>query len=108
MAVTHKMFLKRKDYIGSAIMKQQKKKLLDIVREKIRVKHYSYSTERTYVHWIKQYILFHNKRHPIELEKKDIEQFLTKLAVKDKVSPGTQIKPLVHFFFFIGKFWGSI
>ncbi len=71
-------------------MKQQKKKLLDIVREKIRVKHYSYSTERTYVHWIKQYILFHNKRHPVELEKKDIEQFLTKLAVKDKVSPGTQ------------------
>ena len=84
------MFLKRKDDIGSAIMKQQKKKLLDIVREKIRVKHYSYSTERTYVHWIKQYILFHNKRHPIELEKKDIEQFLTKLAVKDRVSPGTQ------------------
>ena len=71
-------------------MKQQKKKLLDIVREKIRVKHYSYSTERTYVHWIKQYILFHNKRHPIELEKKHIEQFLTKLAVKDRVSPGTQ------------------
>ena len=71
-------------------MKQQKKKLLDIVREKIRVKHYSYSTERTYVHWIKQYIFFHNKRHPIELEKRDIEQFLTKLAVKDKVSSGTQ------------------
>ena len=37
-----------------------KKKLLDLVRDKIRFKHYSYSTERTYVHWIKHYILFHS------------------------------------------------
>ena len=37
----------------------KKKKLLDIVREKIRLKHYSYSTERTYVHWIKHYIFYH-------------------------------------------------
>jgi len=39
---------------------QIKKKLLDIIREKIRVKHYSLSTERTYVHWIKHYIFYHN------------------------------------------------
>ncbi len=71
-------------------MGEKKKKLLDIVREKIRLKHYSYSTERTYVHWIKHYIFFHNKTHPIKLEKVHIEQFLTKLAVKDKVSPTTQ------------------
>ena len=42
----------------------QKKRLLDIVRDEIRVKHYSLSTEKTYVHWIKCYILFHNKKHP--------------------------------------------
>jgi hypothetical protein len=42
-----------------------KKKLLDIVRDKIRFKHYSISTERTYVHWIKHYIFFHNKKHPM-------------------------------------------
>jgi len=47
-----------------------KKKLLDIVRDKIRFKHYSYSTERTYVHWIKHYILFHRKRHPIDMANK--------------------------------------
>ncbi len=41
------------------IMVQKKKKLLDIVRDKIRFKHYSYSTEKTYILWIKQYILFH-------------------------------------------------
>ena len=42
----------------------QPPKLLDQVREKIRYKHYSLSTENTYVSWIKQYILFHGKRHP--------------------------------------------
>ena len=69
---------------------QVKKKLLDIVREKIRVKHYSLSTERTYVHWIKHYIFYHNKRHPIEMGKTEIEAFLTHLAVDRKVSPTTQ------------------
>ena len=67
-----------------------KKKLLDLVRDKIRFKHYSYSTEKTYVHWIKHYILFHQKKHPIEMGKDEIESYLTKLAVKDKVSPTTQ------------------
>jgi len=67
-----------------------KKKLLDLVRDKIRFKHYSYSTERTYVHWIKHYILFHNKKHPIKMGKDEIEAYLTKLATKDNVSPTTQ------------------
>ena len=67
-----------------------KKKLLDIVRDKIRFKHYSYSTERTYIHWIKQYIFFHNKKHPIEMDKREIEEYLTFLATKKHVSPSTQ------------------
>lgn len=67
-----------------------KKKLLDLVRDKIRFKHYSYSTEKTYVHWIKHYILFHKKKHPIEMGKVEIETYLTKLATQDKVSPTTQ------------------
>ncbi len=67
-----------------------KKKLLDTVRDKIRFKHYSISTERTYIHWIKCYIFFHNKKHPIEMGKLEIEQYLTSLAVKNKVSPTTQ------------------
>ena len=69
---------------------QKKKKLLDIVREKIRFKHYSIKTEQSYVGWIKRYILFHNKRHPKEMGKVEIEQFLTYLAVEKKVSPTTQ------------------
>ncbi|MCF6174031.1 MAG: integron integrase [Campylobacteraceae bacterium] len=67
-----------------------KKKLLDIVRDKIRVKHYSLSTERTYLFWIKHYIFFHDKKHPVEMGKSEIEKFLTYLAVKKRVSPTTQ------------------
>ena len=66
------------------------KKLLDIVREKVRLKHYSLSTEKTYLYWIKYYILFHNKTHPINMGKSEIEQFLTYLAVNKRVSPTTQ------------------
>lgn len=67
-----------------------KKKLLDVVRDKIRFKHYSISTEKTYIFWIKHYIFFHQKRHPLDLGKKEIEDFLTFLAVTKKVSPTTQ------------------
>lgn len=72
---------------------QIKKRLLDIVREKIRVKHYSIKTEQSYVGWAKQYIFFHNKKHPIEMGKREIEEFLTYLAVERKVSPSTQNQP---------------
>ncbi len=68
----------------------KKKKLLDVVRDKIRFKHYSMSTEKTYLFWIKQYIFFHDKKHPIDLGKEDIEYFLTYLATKRKVAPTTQ------------------
>jgi integron integrase len=66
------------------------KKLLDIVRDKIRFKHYSIKTEQSYVGWAKRYIFFHNKRHPKDMGKLEIEQFLTHLATKLKVSPTTQ------------------
>ena len=46
-----------------------KKKLLDITRDKIRLKHYIVKTELNYVGWIKRFILYHNKRHPIEMGK---------------------------------------
>ncbi len=59
----------------------QKRKLLDQVREKIRFKHYSYRTEKSYVGWIKQYIIFHKKRHPIEMGKVEIKE-MNKESVK--------------------------
>ena len=66
------------------------KKLLDRLSDKIKFMHYSPKTEVTYVSWVKRYILFHNKKHPKEMGKADIEAFLTYLAVNKKVSPTTQ------------------
>ena len=61
-----------------------------MVRDKVRVKHYSMSTEKTYVHWIKHYIFYHDKKHPKDMFKDEIETYLTHLAVDKKVSPATQ------------------
>ena len=69
---------------------ETKRKLLDQVRDKIRLKHYSIRTEETYISWIKRYIYFHNKTHPEKMGKDEIEQFLTDLAVNGNVSPSTQ------------------
>ena len=66
------------------------KKLLKVIADKIRFKHYSISTEKIYVHWAKRYILYHNKRHPKDMGKIEIEQFFTHLATKLNVSPTTQ------------------
>jgi len=73
-----------------------KKKLLDIVRDTIRFKHYSLSTERTYIHWIKQYIFFHNKKHPKDMGKAEIEEYLTSLAIQNRVASSTQNQAFRH------------
>lgn len=65
-------------------------KLLDQVRGKIRLKHYSIRTEQAYADWIKRFILFFGKRHPRELGVADVEKFLTHLAVEGKVAASTQ------------------
>ncbi len=52
-------------------------KLLDQVRNRMWVKHYSIRTEEAYVSWIKRFILFHNKRHPREMGREEIEAYLT-------------------------------
>ncbi|MES2260467.1 MAG: integron integrase [Pseudomonadota bacterium] len=65
-------------------------KLLDQVRDLIRTMHYSIRTEDAYVDWIRRFILFHQKRHPAEMGKDEIEAFLTYLAVKRHVAASTQ------------------
>jgi integron integrase len=69
-------------------------KLLDQARDKIRLKHYSYKTEKCYVEWMKRYILFNNKRHPAEMGVIEIEKYLTYLAKDDHVSASTQNQAL--------------
>ena len=65
-------------------------KLLDQVRGKIRVKHYSIRTEQAYVHWIKRFIMHFDKRHPRDLGAAEVEAFLTHLAVEGQVATSTQ------------------
>ena len=72
----------------------EKPRLLDQVRIKIRTKHYSIRTEHSYVDWIKRFILFYNKRHPKDLGAHEIEQFLSHLAVQRNVAPSTQNQAL--------------
>jgi integron integrase len=79
---------------------RREKKLLDRVRDAIRTKHYSIRTEEAYVNWIKRFILFHDKRHPQEMEATEIEEFLTHLAVDKKVAASTQNQALSAILFF--------
>jgi len=69
-------------------------KLLDQVRERLRVKHYSIRTETQYLRWIKRFILFHDKRHPREMGAVEVEAFLTHLAVAGRVAAATQNQAL--------------
>jgi len=66
------------------------KRLLEQVRDALRRQHYSYRTERSYVDWIKRYILFHHKRHPSEMGTTEVEAFLNYLAVDRTVAASTQ------------------
>ena len=69
-------------------------KLLDQVREALRLKHYSIRTEESYVNWIRRYILFHNRRHPAEMGAPEVQAFLTHLAVEQNVAASTQNQAL--------------
>ncbi len=68
----------------------QQPRLLDRLRDKIRVKHYSMRTEHAYVDWVRRFILFHDRRHPRELGAGEVEAFLTHLAVVGRVAASTQ------------------
>ena len=71
-----------------------KPRLLDQMRERIRLKHYSIRTERVYCEWVKRFIRFHQYRHPLDMGAPEIEAFLTELAVKRNVSASTQNQAL--------------
>jgi integron integrase len=68
----------------------EKPKLLDQVREFMRTRHMSFRTEKAYIYWITEYILFHRKRHPQEMGAKEVREFLSHLAIDLNVSASTQ------------------
>jgi len=71
------------------------KKLLDQYREVLRNRHYSLRTEQTYISWVRQYILYHQKRHPREMSVPEINDFITHLVNKKNVSASTHTAPVV-------------
>lgn len=75
------------------------KKLLDQVRDAIRLRHYSYKTEESYLGWIRRYILFHGKRHPRELGAAEVTVFLSDLATRGQVAASTQNQALAAILF---------
>ena len=77
-------------------------KLLEQVRHRLRIKHYSLRTERSYIAWIRNFILFHHKRHPRDMAAAEVEFFLSYLAVDRGVSPSTQNQAL-HALLFLYK-----
>ena len=66
------------------------RRLLDQLRHRIRVKHYAIRTEKVYVDWVRRYIIFHGRKHPVDLGGRDVEAFLSHLAVTREVSASTQ------------------
>src|SRR4030095_1459486 len=69
-------------------------RLLEQVREAIRVRHYSIRTEQTDVGWIKRFMLFHGKRHPRAMGVQEVQQFLSHLAVAGQAAASTQSQAL--------------
>lgn len=70
------------------------KKILDQMSETLRSRHYSNRTEETYMDWVRRYILFHNKRHPLEMGAEEIRAFLIHLATERTVAASTQNQAL--------------
>ena len=73
--------------------------LLEQARSLARARHYSYRTEKTYLYWIKQFIVFHNKRHPEEMGAPEVSIFLSYLATGRVVAASTRNKALAAVLF---------
>ncbi len=83
----------------TGLEEKREPKLLERVRDALRVRHMSLRTEKAYLHWIRRYILFHGKRHPREMGEGEINAFLTHLAVEGQVSASTQTQALCALLF---------
>ena len=72
--------------------------LLEVARDKMRLRHLAFRTEQAYLQWIRRYVHFHQRRHPRDLGAADVEAFLTHLAVTRKVSASTQRQALLFLY----------
>ncbi|MDB4915177.1 MAG: Integron integrase IntIPac [Gemmatimonadetes bacterium] len=82
---------------GHLVMREEPERrlrLLEVVRHQLRARRYSVKTERAYVHWIRRYVLFHDRRHPRDLDVRGVSAFLSHLAVVEHVAASTQNQAL--------------
>jgi integron integrase len=89
-----------------AIPSVRSPRLLDRLRLALRLRHYSPRTEEAYTAWVRRFILFHGKRHPVDLGAREIAAFLTDLAVRHRVSPATQNQARAALLFLYREFLG--
>lgn len=82
-----------------ATPRKSKPKLLDKMRNALRLRQYSLDTERAYLHWVRRFILFHGRKHPLSMAKVEVEAFLSHLAVDRGLSPSTQNLALASILF---------
>ena len=75
------------------------RRLFNEVQLRIRARHMSFRTEKTYLHWIRRFVRFHDRRHPRSMGAPEVEEFLTSLAVKNQVSASTQNQALAAILF---------
>ncbi len=85
--------------VTAAVVGPSPQRLMDQVRSRLRVKHYSLRTEQAYTAWIRRFIMATGRRHPRELGGPEVEQFLTSLAVDGQVAAGTQNQALAALLF---------
>ncbi len=83
-----------------------KPRLLDRVREAVRTRHFSPLTEKAYVGWTKRFVIFHGMRHPEQMREREINQFLSNLAMEKKVSASTQRQALSALIFLYKRVLG--
>ncbi len=83
------------------------KKLLEQMRDLMRLKHYSLRTERTYCDWVERFIRFHGKRHPREMGNAEVAEFLTHLARDGAVAASTQNQALSALLFLYKQVLGE-
>lgn len=78
-------------------------RLLQQVRRAVRTRGYSIRTEKTYVDWVRRFVLFHSRRHPTTMGDAEIREFLTHLAVDRQIAPATQNQALAAVLFLFNR-----
>lgn len=89
------------------LQEEKPKRFMEVVRERIRLRHLSYTTEKHYLSWIHPFIIFYGKRYPKDMGEEEIERFLSHLAIIRNVRLALRTKRLTPWCFSFGASWGK-